>query len=100
MQINSPPSMASHAQKVLNGEYDIPYQHPNPVVLDIGADVGSFAAWASQRWPGCRIHCYEPLPSNFAVLQQNLSTLSERIELYNFAIGDPAHTRLRLGLNN
>jgi FkbM family methyltransferase len=92
--------MASHAQKVLNGEYDIPYQHPNPVVLDIGANVGSFAAWASQRWPGCRIHCYEPLPSNFAVLQQNLSTLSERIELYNFAIGDPAHTRLRLGLNN
>jgi hypothetical protein len=35
--------------EVLAGEYDIPYRHKAPVILDIGANVGSFAAWALKR---------------------------------------------------
>jgi FkbM family methyltransferase len=100
IMINCPPGMAPHVQKVANGEYDLPYQHPNPIVLDIGANVGGFAAWASHRWPGSFIHCYEPLPENFAWLEKNLAPLGGRVQLNNFAIGDPAHTRMRLGLNN
>ena len=95
-----PADLAWHVNKVLNGEYDIPYQHPNPIILDIGANVGAFAVWASRRWPSSHIHCYEPLPENFALLQQNLSSLASRVELNNFAIGDPAHTLLYLGRNN
>jgi hypothetical protein len=41
--------MRRHVQKVLAGEYDIPYRHKAPVILDIGANVGSFAAWALKR---------------------------------------------------
>lgn len=100
LSIDCPPAMLPHVQKVLNGEYDIPYQHPNPVILDIGANVGSFAAWASRRWPGCAIHCYEPLPDNFALMQRNLAPLDGRFYLNNCAIGDPAHTMLYLGRNN
>ena len=100
LTINCPPTMAPHVQKVLNGEYDIPYQHPSPVILDIGANVGGFAIWASRRWPGSYIHCYEPLPANFAILEQNLAPLDNRVKLNNYAVGDPAHTRLRLGRNN
>jgi FkbM family methyltransferase len=40
------------------------------VILDIGANVGSFAAWALKRWPGAHVYCYEPLPNNFALLKK------------------------------
>jgi len=57
--------MISRVREIFNGEYDIPYSHQSPVTVDIGANIGGFAAWASQRWPGSVIHCYEPLPQNF-----------------------------------
>jgi FkbM family methyltransferase len=101
MTLNFPPSMGPHVQKVLRGEYDLPYQHPNPVILDIGANVGSFAVWAVNRWPGCFVHCYEPLPANFELLRSNLRSLvGTSVSLNNFAIGDPARSRLFLGKNN
>jgi FkbM family methyltransferase len=101
MNLTCPPSMAPHVQKVLRGEYNLPYQHPNPVILDIGANIGSFAAWAIERWPGCSIHCYEPMPGTFELLRYNLRDLvGASVSLNNFAIGDPARTRLFLGKNN
>jgi FkbM family methyltransferase len=101
MNLTCPPSLAPHMQKVLRGEYNLPYRHLNPVILDIGANIGGFAAWAIERWPGCFIHCYEPLPGNFELLRYNLRDLvGVSISLNNFAIGDPARTRLFLGKNN
>jgi FkbM family methyltransferase len=101
MSLTCPPSMAVHAQKVLRGEYDLPYEHPNPVILDIGANIGAFALWAIGRWPGCHLHCYEPLPSNFDLLRRNLAHLpAGTVSLHAFAIGDPSRTRLFLGKNN
>jgi hypothetical protein len=41
--------MRRHVQKVLDGEYKVPYRATRPVILDIGANVGSFAAWALKR---------------------------------------------------
>jgi len=92
--------MRPHVQSVLAGEYDTPYDNPAPVILDVGANVGSFAIWASRRWPGSFIHCYEPLPENFAALEANLTPLSGRVALNNWAIGDPGHRKLFLGRNN
>jgi FkbM family methyltransferase len=93
--------MRSHVQKVLGGEYEIPYRHNAPVILDIGANVGSFAAWALKRWPGAHVHCYEPLPDNFALLRRNLGQFEGKsVSLHNFAVGDPSLTRLYLGRNN
>jgi FkbM family methyltransferase len=40
-------------------------------VLDIGANVGLFAARIAPR--AGRVVCYEPVPENFAVLRQNLA---------------------------
>ena len=101
MNLACPPNMAAHVQRVLKGEYDLPYQHQNPVILDIGANVGSFAAWAIGRWPGCFIHCYEPLPANFELLKRNLGHLEgTTVSLHPFAVGDPTHTKLFLGKNN
>ena len=101
LNIECPPSMQSHVRKVLHGEYDVGYVASRPVILDIGANVGSFAAWALSRWPGCYVHCYEPLPENFVLLKRNLGHLEGKcVALNNFAIGDPSRTRLLLGRTN
>ena len=100
MNVDSPTTMLDHIQKVLAGEYEVPYQATRPAILDIGANVGSFAAWALQHWPGCHVHCYEPLPDNFALLKKNLESVEVKsVSLYNFAVGNPELTRLHLGRN-
>ena len=95
-----PDHSAAMVREVLLGEYDLDYNHPAPVVLDIGANVGAFAVWALHRWPGAVVHCYEPLPDNFAMLQANVAHLGDRVVPHNVAIGDPTHTKLFLGQNN
>ena len=101
MNIECPQTMLFHVQKVLDGEYDVPYQATRPVVLDIGANVGSFAAWALQKWPDCHVHCYEPMPDNFEFLKRNLGHLEPgRVTLNNFAVGNPELKLLYRGANN
>jgi FkbM family methyltransferase len=45
-------------------------------IVDIGANVGSFALWAQARWPGSRVRCYEPNPGTFAYLVRNTAGFS------------------------
>jgi len=62
-----------HCGDVLRGSYDLPFDPSSPpVVLDIGSNIGAFAVWASTRWPGCILHCYEPHPNNFQLLERTL----------------------------
>lgn len=73
-----------HCDDVLAGCYDVPY-HPEkpPVILDIGANVGAFVRWAVPRWPGCVIHCYEPFPTNFELLERTVATIGpEQSEIH------------------
>jgi hypothetical protein len=94
MNVDCPRTMLRHVQKVLAGEYEVPYRATRPVILDIWANIGSFAAWALERWPGCHVHCYEPLPDNFALLKKNLAPVEGKsVSLYNFAVGNPASSR-------
>lgn len=39
-----------------------------PRLLDLGANIGVYSAWAATRWPGVEITSVEPDPSNVAVL--------------------------------
>ena len=50
LQLKCPPNMVPHIRKLFEGEYDVPYNKERPVILDIGANIGGFAAWATQRW--------------------------------------------------
>lgn len=101
MNIECPDTMLYHVQKVLDGEYDVPYRATKPIVLDIGANVGSFAAWAMHKWPDCHVHCYEPLPENFAFLKRNLGHLEpSRVSLNNFAVGNPELKNMFRGRSN
>ncbi|TAD82687.1 MAG: FkbM family methyltransferase [Bacteroidetes bacterium] len=41
------------------------------VVLDVGGNIGMFAANVVNMQPQVQVHCFEPLPNNLAVLQRN-----------------------------
>ena len=44
---------------------------PAPLVLDLGGNIGCFAAFALTACPGAEIHSVEPSPDTFAVLDEN-----------------------------
>jgi FkbM family methyltransferase len=41
-------------------------------IVDIGANVGTFAVWAAKRWPGTKLVCVEPDSELFRYLQRNV----------------------------
>jgi FkbM family methyltransferase len=45
--------------------------HRPPRVLDLGANVGHYAAWASRHWPGAQITTVEPDGGNLEVLRRS-----------------------------
>lgn len=96
-----PDDAVEFAGKIFAGEYDVKkYMKQQPSILDIGANIGSFAVWASYRWPGSAIKCYEPIRSNYAYLIENTKS-NENIKCYNAAIGAEEERRnMYYGLQN
>jgi FkbM family methyltransferase len=78
--------MRSHVKKIFAGEYEIDFVSDQPVIVDIGANVGAFARWASARWMNSRILCFEPIKDNFEMLKKNTSDMPN-VQIYNVAIG-------------
>ena len=62
-------------------------------VLDLGANVGVFGAYAAARWPAAQIVSYEPDPDNFAVHERTLAAngLGHRWTLVREAAGARDH---------
>ena len=59
-------------QEVYDGnEYQLPESLANKLVLDLGANIGSFARLALER--GAKVYCVEPDPDNVRILRDNLS---------------------------
>lgn len=44
----------------------------NPIVIDIGAHIGTFSILAAIKYPGARIYAYEPCYDTFQVLNKNV----------------------------
>lgn len=78
--------MHVHIMKVMEGEYNVPYNIIDPVVLDIGANIGAFTRWAAARWKGAQVHSYEPMPSTYELLLDNTEDLPN-VTTYNVAVG-------------
>jgi FkbM family methyltransferase len=69
-----------------------------PRVLDLGANVGLFAAWASARWPAARVTCVEPDPANAEVLRRAAAANGGAWEVVDAAAGAaPGEMRFRPG---
>lgn len=56
-------------------------------VVDIGANIGAFASKVRAISPTATIHCYEPDPGNFEMLEANAGG-REGISLHNLAVFD------------
>lgn len=69
--LECPEPMEGAIRHVLEGEYEADYDGIGLDILDIGANVGSFALWASARWPGSHVRSYEPHPGTFEYLKRN-----------------------------
>lgn len=73
MMLDCPPAMAAAVKYVFEGEYESHHFGSGLDILDIGANIGSFALWADMRWPGSNITCFEPNPGTFAYLERNVA---------------------------
>lgn len=64
------------------------------VVIDIGANIGSFSIIAASS--ARKVFAYEPEPHNFSLLKKNiaLNELENKITAFNLAIGKPGETRI------
>ncbi|HSD85417.1 MAG TPA: FkbM family methyltransferase [Anaerolineae bacterium] len=72
----------------------------NWTIIDIGAGLGDFTAYAAQRSPQGRVLAYEPFPESFALLQQNVALNKLRnVEARPCAIAaQPGALALNIGL--
>ena len=77
---------------IFNGEYDVDYKNPKPVILDIGANIGGFTVWANSRWPNSTLHCYEPVKNIFEWLKFNTENMPNVIA-QNVAVGEISEER-------
>jgi FkbM family methyltransferase len=70
-----PEQMTGTTRAVMEGEYESGYCGEGLTILDIGANIGSFATWANLRWPLSIVHAYEPHPETFQALAHNVANL-------------------------
>jgi len=68
------------------GEYWLAPELQPRTILDIGGNIGVASRYLSHRFPGARVHAFEPVPANVELLKQNAS-FSSRIEVHPFALG-------------
>ena len=64
------------------------------VVLDLGANIGAFAKQAAEK--GAIVHCYEPEPNNFTLLQLN----SPNTKNYKKAVVGKQNGNIKLFINS
>lgn len=83
--LDCPDELSPGLKQVLSGEYEFGYFGENLTILDIGANLGSFTVWANLRWPGSRIHAYEPSPEAFEMLTVNVENLPN-VTCHNSAV--------------
>lgn len=53
--------------------YDIANLPDDPVIIDVGANIGLFTLYAKQKFPASTILSFEPAPRTFEVLSRNLA---------------------------
>ena len=64
---------------------------PAGVVLDVGANAGSFAVTIGRTRPGATVHAFEPVPRTFDILKANLARNGvANVRAHNSAVGNTA----------
>lgn len=64
----------------------------NAVVFDVGANIGMFSLFISERFPDARICAFEPLPPIFHSLRTNAELYGPNIKLFPFGVSNRNET--------
>jgi len=72
-------------------EYFIPRPIQPAIIFDIGGNIGTTALYYARAYPKARILSFEPIPSNFELLEKNIAPYSN-IEGFNIALGSNNET--------
>lgn len=57
-----------------------------PVIFDVGANIGQTVEKIKTHFPRGRVHSFEPSPSTFAILQKNCGQFQD-VSLWNYGVG-------------
>lgn len=62
-----------------------------PYIVDVGAHIGLFTAYANHLWPDSTIECVECCPENLSILRQNVANIATiHAKAMTYEIGDIA----------
>lgn len=76
--------------------YDCLKDRSNPVIFDIGANIGTFTTWMASAFPRGKIYCFEPQRLIFQMLCGNLAINNfDNCWVYNMALGQQ-NTRIEI----
>ncbi len=64
-----------------------------PVILDVGANLGAYSRVVLARFPTVSLHCFEPVPEAFALLKQALGD-DPRVRLHPYGLSDESRRTL------
>jgi len=67
----------------------VPFGDEFSTVIDVGASRGQFASFATHRFPGAKVFCFEPLDEPAAALER---ALGQRAEVRRVALGSEPGT--------
>lgn len=69
-------------------EYTV--RHDDRLILDLGANIGAFSAYAAWKAPRASIHAFEPFPATLERLRGTIATngLGDRVTVHGVALGD------------
>jgi FkbM family methyltransferase len=66
--------LSAYEEIFVNQIYAFTTSNPRPRIVDLGANVGVSVLYFKQRFPAARIEAYEPDPSIFGYLKQNVES--------------------------
>lgn len=60
----------------------------NPIVMDVGANIGTFSMHVKQKYPEAYVVAFEPIPQIFSGLKKNFEHRNIRGKVLNYGISD------------
>lgn len=61
----------------------------NPVIFDVGSNIGTFTSWMARYFTGGKVYCFEPQRLVYQILCANIAINNlYNVYAYNSAIGD------------
>jgi FkbM family methyltransferase len=72
-----------------NACFDVLTGIKNPVIFDVGANIGTFSSWMSMLIPGSKIYAFEPQRLIFQIFCGNMAINNfYNVHAYNLALGE------------